>query len=131
MSTSAISGIIPPMGQSAAASAAVQSMAELGVAGVLGAGCVQQGFLTPPTITALSRVTFSILLPMFLCTSIINSVNKYGLSRSQLAVPILAIIQSLVLYTVTTQITLPLFGIDDQSDDGRGATVCCSLGILV
>mmetsp|Transcript_2690 Transcript_2690/g.5664 ORF Transcript_2690/g.5664 Transcript_2690/m.5664 type:complete len:377 (-) Transcript_2690:61-1191(-) len=103
-------------------------MAELGVAGVLGAGYVQQGFLTPPTIKALSRATFSILLPMFLCTSIITSVNKYGLSRSQLAVPILAIIQSLVLYTVTTQITLPLFGIDDQSDDGRGATVCCSFG---
>ena len=128
MSTSGINSIIPPIGKSAAASAAVQSMAELGVAGILGAGFVKQEFLTPPMITALSRATFSILLPMFLCTSIINSVNKYGLSRAQLAVPILAIIQSLVLYTVTTQITLPLLGIDRQSDDGRGTTVCCSFG---
>uniref|UniRef100_A0A7S4W0L2 Auxin efflux carrier n=1 Tax=Ditylum brightwellii TaxID=49249 RepID=A0A7S4W0L2_9STRA len=126
-STIVTSGI-PSVGRSAAASAATQSIAELGVASLLGAGCVQQEILTPPMIKSLSKVTVSILLPFFLCTSIIKSVSKYGLSKSQLAVPLLGIIQCSVLYIVTTQLTFPMLGIDNDTDDGRCTAVCCSFG---
>eukprot|EP00957_Ditylum_brightwellii_P130715 9971861-Ditylum_brightwellii.AAC.1 len=53
-STIVTSGI-PSVGRSAAASAATQSIAELGVASLLGAGCVQQEILTPPMIKSLSK----------------------------------------------------------------------------
>ena len=125
---SGIVSAVPTVGRSAAASAATQSMAELGIASIIGAGCVEREFLTPATIKALSKATFSILLPMFLGTSIIQSVTKYGLKRSSLAVPLLAIVQSTCLFLASKLILLPLAGIDSDSDDGRATTVCCSFG---
>eukprot|EP00563_Minutocellus_polymorphus_P017589 CAMPEP_0197726804 /NCGR_PEP_ID=MMETSP1434-20131217/17192_1 /TAXON_ID=265543 /ORGANISM="Minutocellus polymorphus, Strain CCMP3303" /LENGTH=395 /DNA_ID=CAMNT_0043312831 /DNA_START=22 /DNA_END=1209 /DNA_ORIENTATION=- len=125
---SGITGAVPSVGRSAAASAATQSMAELGIASIIGAGCVEREMLTRPTIKALSKATFSILLPMFLCTSIIQSVAKYGLKRSSLAVPMLAIVQSTCLLLASKLILLPLAGIDVESDDGRATTICCSFG---
>ena len=65
---------------------------------------------------------------MFLGTSIIQSVAKYGLKRSSLAVPLLAIVQSTCLFLASKLILLPLAGIDADSDDGRATTVCCSFG---
>jgi hypothetical protein len=126
--SSGIASAVPSVGRSAAASAATQSMAELGIASIIGAGCVQREFLPPATIKALSKATFAILLPMFLCTSIIQSVSKYGLKRSSLAVPLLAIVQSTCLFLASKLILLPLAGIDADSDDGRATTVCCSFG---
>ena len=126
--SSGIASAVPSVGRSAAASAATQSMAELGIASIIGAGCVEREFLTPLTIKALSKATFSILLPMFLGTSIIQSVTKYGLKRSSLAVPLLAIIQSTCLFLASKLVLLPLAGIDADSDDGRATTVCCSFG---
>ena len=125
---SGIAGAVPSVGRSAATSAATQSMAELGIASIVGAGFVQQGHLEPTTISALSKATFSILLPMFLCTSIIQSVTKYGLKKSSLAVPLLAIVQSTCLFLVSKLILLPLASIDAESDEGRATTVCCSFG---
>ena len=125
---SGIVSAVPTVGRSAAASAATQSMAELGIASIIGAGCVEREFLTPATIKALSKATFSILLPMFLGTSIIQSVTKYGLKRSSLAVPLLAIVESTCLFLASKLILLPLAGIDADSDDGRATTVCCSFG---
>ena len=125
---SSIASAVPSVGRSAAASAATQSMAELGIASIIGAGCVEREFLTPTTIKALSKATFSILLPMFLGTSIIQSVTKYGLKRSSLSVPLLAIVQSTCLFLASKLILLPLAGIDADSDDGRATTVCCSFG---
>uniref|UniRef100_A0A7S2EWC0 Uncharacterized protein n=1 Tax=Trieres chinensis TaxID=1514140 RepID=A0A7S2EWC0_TRICV len=128
--TTTIAGAVPAIvgGRNAAASAALRSMSELGVAGLIGAGCVQNQSLTPSTIKALSSTTFSILLPLFLSTSIVTSASKYGLDLRQASVPLLAIAQCLLLYAITTQITLPIFGIDAHSEDGRGAAVCCSFG---
>ena len=125
---SGIAGAVPSVGRSAATSAATQSMAELGIASILGAGFVQQGHLEPTIISALSKATFSILLPMFLCTSIIQSVTKYGLNKSSLAVPLLAIVQSTCLFLASKFILLPLASIDAESDEGRATTVCCSFG---
>lgn len=126
--SSGIASAVPSVGRSAAASAATQSMAELGIASIIGAGCVERGFLTPTTIKALSKATFAILLPFFLSTSIIQSVTKYGLKRSSLAVPLLAIVQSTCLFLASKLVLLPLAGIDADSDDGRATTVCCSFG---
>lgn len=44
--------------------AAGQAMAELFTAGVIGSSCVNLDILDSPTVRALSKTTFSILLPM-------------------------------------------------------------------
>lgn len=91
---------------------------------------IQGGYLTTATIKALSQTTFFILLPLFLGTSIANTVTKYGLEASSLAVPSLAALQSFLLYAITTQVLFPLVLSDDQSssDDANGTAVCASFG---
>ena len=112
---------------SGAFSAAARSMGELGVASLIGAGCVQQGHLEPATISALSKVTFSILLPMFLGTSIIRTVATYGISKSSFVVPLLGIVQPFILLQIA-RLLLPIFGIDTDSEDGRCLGVCSAWG---
>ena len=112
---------------SGAFSAAARSMGELGVASLIGAGFVQQGHLEPTTISALSKATFSILLPMFLCTSIIRTIATYGISKSSLAVPVLAIVQPTCLFQLS-RLLLPMFGVDTDTDDGRCLGVCSAWG---
>eukprot|EP00978_Attheya_sp_CCMP212_P025835 scaffold83959_cov51-Attheya_sp.AAC.3 len=127
---SGVQSVLPAIttGNSAAFSAAGQAMAELGVAGCIGMACVEQSYLTPSMVSALSKTTFSILLPMFLGTSIIKTVHTYGLTWSSLVVPLLAIGQSFFLYGMTKQLLLPMFGIDFDTEDGRSTAVCCAWG---
>ena len=112
----------------AAFGAAGQAMAELGVAGCIGMGCVQQGYLTATMVSALSKTTFTILLPMFLCSSIIKTVTTYGLTKSSLAGPLLGVIQPFLLYLISRNLLLPLFGVDCNDDDGRCTAVCSAWG---
>jgi predicted permease len=129
--TSGINSILQPSlldGNSAALGAAGKAMAELAVAGCIGATCVQQNVLTPDMIRALSKTSFSILLPMFLMTSIIRTVATYGLSRSSLQVPLLGILHAFVLLILSKHLLLPLLGIDNSTDEGRSTTVCCAWG---
>ncbi|KAL3936119.1 MAG: hypothetical protein SGBAC_008501, partial [Bacillariaceae sp.] len=110
------------------AAAAGKAMAELGVAACIGAGCVRQELLTRPMVSALSKTTFGILLPMFLGCSILRTVARYGLSKSSLAGPLLGILQPFLLYHLANGIILPLFGIDRDTDDGRCTAVCSAWG---
>mmetsp|Transcript_13525 Transcript_13525/g.29378 ORF Transcript_13525/g.29378 Transcript_13525/m.29378 type:complete len:393 (-) Transcript_13525:96-1274(-) len=113
---------------SGAFSAASRSMLELGVSSAIGAGCVQGQLLDPTTISALAKTTFSILLPMFLGTSIVKTISLYGINRSSFLVPLLGVIQPLILLQIAKYILLPIFAIDFDSDDGRCMAVCCAWG---
>jgi len=124
--TNGISGLAS-VSTSSAFSAAARSMGELGVASLIGAGFVQQGHLEPTTISALSKATFSILLPMFLCTSIIRTIATYGISKSSFVAPLLGIIQPYVLLQLS-RLLLPMFGVDTDTDDGRCLGVCSAWG---
>ena len=101
-------------------------MAELGIAGGIGAATVKSELITQDTVRALSKTTFSILLPMFLSTSMIK--NAGSLTQSSVTVPFLAILNSLFLYLVSKYILLPVFRFDPDTDAGRATTVCCSWG---
>ena len=124
--TNGISGLAS-VSTNSAFSAAARSMGELGVASLIGAGFVQQGHLEPTTISALSKATFSILLPMFLCTSIIRTIATYGISKSSFVAPLLGIIQPYVLLQLS-RLLLPMFGVDTDTDDGRCLGVCSAWG---
>lgn len=126
MSTTSV-GILS---QPSAATAAIRAAMELVVSSGVGVASIQGGYLTTATIKALSQTTFSILLPLFLGTSIANTVTKYGLETSSLAVPTLAVLQSFLLYAITTQILFPLILSDDESnsDDANGTAICASFG---
>jgi hypothetical protein len=119
---------LPTVVGSNSAAAAGKAMAELGAAACIGAGCVQQDLLTPPMVTSLSKTTFGILLPMFLGTTIMKTIAKYGFSKSSLAGPLLGILQPFLLYHITTWLLLPLFRIDCDSEDGRCTAVCSAWG---
>lgn len=104
-------------------------MAELGVAGCIGAACVKKEYVTAEMIRALSKTTFSILLPMFLGTGIIKTVSTYGLSRSSLGVPMIAVLHAFSLYMISKNFLLPLFGMDDPDrDEDRATAVSCAWG---
>lgn len=108
--------------------AAGQAMAELGVAGCIGAACVRQDYITAEMIRTLSKTAFSLLLPMHLGTSIMKTVGKYGIDRSSLAIPIMAVMNSLLLYNISKHLLMPLFGIHGDTDLGRSTVVCCAWG---
>jgi predicted permease len=110
----------------AAFRAAGLAMSELGVAGCIGAACVKKGALTQDTVRALSKTTFSILLPMFLSTGMIKTAGS--LTQSSLAVPVLAVLNSFCLYVISKHVLLPLFQFDPDTLKGRATTVCCSWG---
>lgn len=121
------SAFLPGGNTGAAFRAAGLAMAELGIAGGIGAAFVKKGSLTQETVSALSKTTFSILLPMFLSTSMIKTGGS--LTRSSLSVPFLAVLNSFLLYLVSTHLLIPLFQLEDpNSDGGRSTTVCCSWG---
>ena len=96
----------------------------------VGIASIHNGLLTAATIKALSQATLTILLPMFLGTSIIKTITSYGLTKSSLVVPALATAQSFLLYVFTTRIVYPLCLSSDEraSDDARGTAVCASFG---
>lgn len=122
-----IQAALPGGNTAAAFRAAGLAMAELGIAGGIGAAFVKKGSLTQETVRALSKTTFSILLPMFLSTSMIKTAGS--LTRSSLTIPFLAVMNSFLLYLVSKYLLLPLFQLEDaDSDAGRSTTVCCSWG---
>lgn len=116
------------IGSGAAFGAAGKAMAELGVAGCIGAACVEKELLTGDMIRTLSKTTFSILLPMFLGTSIVKTVATYGLSRSSLGVPLLAVTHAFLLFLFSKQVLVPMFGMDSATDEGKSTTVSCAWG---
>lgn len=113
-----------------AVNAATRASLELVVSSAVGIAAIDRGLLTSATIKALSQTTFTILLPLFLGTSIIKTITNYGLTKSSLAVPVLAATQSFLLYLCTTRIVYPLLLQADQrdTDDARGTAVCASFG---
>jgi len=108
--------------------AAGQAMAELFTAGCIGSTCVKKDYLNANIVQSLSKTCFSILLPMFLSTSIMTTVEKYGLTKSSLAIPLVAITHCMTLYMISRHVLLPIFGIDDESVEGRATNVCCAFG---
>uniref|UniRef100_A0A7S1Z3G7 Uncharacterized protein n=1 Tax=Ditylum brightwellii TaxID=49249 RepID=A0A7S1Z3G7_9STRA len=134
---SAIKTALPEIVQSTnnnAFRAAGQAIAELGVASCIGTACVKKELLNSTIVQALSKVTFSILLPMFLGTSIVKTVttNHGNLlnRRTSFALPLVAVLQTYLLFLLSKYLLLPLFGItdDDEDDDARVTMVCCSWG---
>jgi len=121
-----IQAALPGGSTAAAFRAAGLAMAELGIAGGIGAATVKTEMITQDTVRALSKTTFSILLPMFLGTSMIKTAGS--LTQSSLAVPFLAILNSFCLYLVSKYVLLPAFQFDPDTDAGRATTVCCSWG---
>ena len=110
--------------------AATRAALELVVSSGVGVASIDRGLLNASTIKALSRTTFTILLPLFLGTSILKTITRYGLTTSSLAVPVLAAVQSFVLYCVTTRVVYPLVLSENEraTDDARGTAVCASFG---
>jgi predicted permease len=111
-------------GNSAAFGAAGKAMAELGVAGCIGATCVHQDLISMDMIRALSKTTFSILLPMFLGTGIIKAVATYGLTKSSMGIPILAVVHSYMMFLISKHMLLPLLGMNGDAP----TVVSCSFG---
>lgn len=138
----ASSAILPSLLSSAllmtknpAFSAANKAMAELGVAGCIGTACVKQECITPEMVRALSKTIFTVLLPMYIGSSILKTVTNAmsggvgGVKRSAFfAVPFLAFIQAAILVFISSNLLLPLYGVDPQSESGRSMTVLCSFG---
>ena len=110
--------------------AASEAMAELFTAGIIGNVCVKQQYLTASMVSTLSKTCFSILLPMFLCTSIMKTIHSNGgkVTRSTIIVPIIAIGHCLIVHFVSKYILLPLFQMDTDTDEGRSTIVCCTFG---
>ena len=120
---SAIMESLPGRGNSAALRAAGKAMAELGVAGCIGATCVHREYISADIIRALSHVTFTVLLPMFLGTGILKTVTTYGIQKSSMSVPLMAILHSFLMFQISKHWLLPLFRID-----GDAELMSCSFG---
>mmetsp|Transcript_10148 Transcript_10148/g.11781 ORF Transcript_10148/g.11781 Transcript_10148/m.11781 type:complete len:438 (+) Transcript_10148:83-1396(+) len=108
--------------------AANTAMGELLTSGLIGATCIKQGFLNPTMIQSLSKTCFSVLLPMFLCSSIMKTVKSNGLGKSTIAIPTIAIIHCLTVCYISKIFILPIFHIDSDSIEGRSITTCCTFG---
>lgn len=111
----------------AAFGAASSAMTELAVSSGIGMACVQQSLVDATTISALSRTTFNIFLPMFLATAIFKTISTYQKSISYI-VPLLGIAHPYCMCMLARHVLLPLFGIDGDSDDGRCTIVCSGWG---
>jgi len=55
-----------------------------------------------------------------------KTIATYGVNLSSVLVPLIAIFHSLVLFALSKNILLPLFGIDSETDEGRATSVCCA-----
>ena len=110
--------------------AANEAMGELFTAGIIGHTCVRQQYLTAEMVQSLSKTCFSILLPMFLCTSIMKTVQSNGgkLTPKTMAIPLIAIVHCLIMNYLSKYILLPLFQMNSESDEGRSTIVCCAFG---
>lgn len=116
--------------QSPALGAAAKAMGELGVAGCIGAAYVHRKMITPEMVRALSKTIYTILLPMFIGTNLMKTVTSQGgtIGRSALCVPLLAVLQSAILFILASKILIPLFGMDPKSEEGKVLAVTCCFG---
>lgn len=108
--------------------AAATAMSELTTAGCIGSGCVKLGFLDSTIVSSLAKSCFSIFLPMFLCTSIMNTIDRFGLDKKSLMMPAIAVIHSFLLFQIGKSVLFPIFDIDPESVEGRATNVCCAFG---
>ena len=110
--------------------AANEAMAELFTAGIIGDTCVRQQFLTAPMVQSLSKTCFTILLPMFLFTSIMRTVQANGgrLTKNTMMIPFIAIFHCIIVNFIMRYFLLPLVNMDSKSDEGRSTLVCCTFG---
>ncbi len=110
--------------------AANEAMAELFTAGIIGNQCVRKQLITTPMVQSLSKTCFSILLPMFLLTSIMKTVQANGgrLTANTIKIPIIVVVHSLLLNFVSRYCLLPLFNMYEHSDEGRSTVLCCTFG---
>ena len=139
--TTIISSIIT-QSNNPAVHAAGRATLEIVISSIIGIGCIDYKLINQTTISALSSTTYKILLPMFLGTNIIKTITKTnGLTKSSFTLPLLASLQSFILYMITTKIIFPLLLLLDDddgnivdintirnSDDGRGISICSSFG---
>ena len=116
------------LAQSPALGAAAKAMGELGVAGCIGATYVNQKMITQEMVRALSRTIYTILLPMFIGTNLMKTVTRGGVGKSALCVPLVAVLQSAMLFGLATHFLIPLFGMDAQSEEGKVLAVTCCFG---
>jgi hypothetical protein len=136
MSSSIIPSSLLSKTNPAALGAAAKAMGELCVSGCIGAGCVSQKLVTPEMLRILSRTIYTLLLPFFIGTNLLQTVgggSSSSLRPSSLGVPLMAIIQSTILFMLASKIIIPLFGLDAESDEGKVlSTVCCfgNAGVL-
>ncbi|OEU06413.1 hypothetical protein FRACYDRAFT_254571 [Fragilariopsis cylindrus CCMP1102] len=139
-STSIMSSILT-QSNNPAVHAAGRATLEIFISSIIGIGCIDYKLINQTTISALSSTTYKILLPMFLGTNIIKTITKTnGLTKSSMTLPLLASLQSFILYMITTKIIFPLLLLLDDgsnivdsntirnSDDGRGISICSSFG---
>ena len=99
--------------------AAGRATLEIVISSIIGIGCIDYKLINQTTISALSSTTYKILLPMFLGTNIIKTITKTnGLTKSSFTLPLLASLQSFILYMITTKIIFPLLLLLDD-DDGN------------
>ena len=77
---------------------------------------------------SLSKTTFSILLPMFLFTTITKSIQQYGLTRNVLSIPFLAIAHAFTLCFISKCLLMPVFGMQRDTDENRGTLISASFG---
>mmetsp|Transcript_40673 Transcript_40673/g.85448 ORF Transcript_40673/g.85448 Transcript_40673/m.85448 type:complete len:411 (+) Transcript_40673:206-1438(+) len=137
MSSQQIANRVIDVVSPAAMGAASKAMAELGMAGLIGAYCVQNDLVNAESIRALSKTSFSILLPCFLGTGIINTIvsqqRQQGggggiFTTDMLSPPLLAILHAFLLFQCSYHILLPLLGIDKDTTRGRSTAISCSFG---
>ena len=122
--------------ESPALAAAGKAMGELGVAGCIGAACVQQKIITQEMVRALSRTIFHVLLPMFIGTNIMKTFasavggasRSTSMGRSALAVPLAAILQAAIMFFLADRMLIPMFGMDRESDQGKTMAITCCFG---
>jgi predicted permease len=118
----------PILSNSPAFSAAGKAMGELITAGCIGTVCVETEYLTPTMVQNLSKTTFSILLPMFLFTSITRSIQKFGLTGNSLLIPLLAIAHAFTQCMISKYILMPIFGLDGDTDENRATVISSTFG---
>ena len=119
---------IASLAKGPAFSAAGKAMGEVISAGCIGTACVKTEYLTPEMVQNLSKTTFSILLPMFLFSSITKSIQQYGLTGNVLSIPFLAIAHAFTLYLISKHLLMPMFGMSGDTDENRGTLISASFG---
>ena len=123
-----IKGLIPIISENNALNAAGQAMAELGVAGCIGTACVMEGHLNSDMVQVLAKTSFSILLPMFLFSSLVKTIQTYGIKLSSVSIPIISALHCYGMYLLSSNIILPTFQMNGKSSSGEVTSVVCSWG---